>query len=159
MKKSLVVLLTVIIFGIGLSIYSTPISGPSEPEIIVEPASCFGIGDCITGKVTEIIDGSVIFVNRSSIKFVLIDTEQISTPGGKEAKKFVEQACPVGSKVLVDEDGGQKLGSFGRMLAVVYCDNVNINSALLEAGLAKFKTNHCKISEFSEQDWTKNHGC
>lgn len=34
--------------------------------------------------------------------------------------------CPVGSKALVDEDDGQKEGSFDRVIGLVYCGNENL---------------------------------
>ena len=159
-KKSLVVLLSVLIAGIALTLYSSPISWPSTgPSIVREPASCFGIGDCFSGKVNKITNGNVIEIDRKILKLALVSSPNFSATGGLEAKQFVEKICPVGSRALVDEDGGQQNGSFGRILAVVYCDDVNLNSALIESGLAKLATNRCSLSEFSEQDWVKTYGC
>ena len=33
-----------------------------------------------------------------------------------------ESECPIGSNAVVDEDDGQKGGSIGRLIGVVYCN-------------------------------------
>ena len=156
MKKSLVVLLSLVIVGIALVIYSSPIP---EPTIIEETFSCSGSAKCISGQVTKIVDGDKINVDRQGIRLALVFAPEHYDAGGSVSKQFIEQICPVGSKVLVDEDDGQTGGSFGRLLAVVYCNGVNLNSAILESGLASIDTNFCPRSEFSGQDWARNYGC
>jgi hypothetical protein len=45
-----------------------------------------------------------------------------------EAIDFVQSVCGVGTTALVDEDDGQKEGSFDRAIGLVYCGNDNINN-------------------------------
>ena len=79
--------------------------------------------------------------------------------GGREAKDFTASLCPIGALAFVDEDDGQTDGSFGRVLAKVYCDDVMINSALLESGNGYIDSRFCSASEFSKEGWAKMFGC
>ena len=159
-KKSLVVILSIIIAGIALSIYASLISEPStEPSIIEETPSCSGNAGCFSGTVTRVIDGDTIDVALKSVRLALTSTPELSGLGGNKAKQFTASICPVGSTALVDEDDGQTGGSFGRILAVVYCDGVNLNSALLESGLAYINTEYCSKSEFANENWARSYGC
>lgn len=56
----------------------------------------------------------------------------------------------------MDEDDGQTGGSYGRMVAVVYCGGVNLNAELLRSGLAVLVMYYCPVSEFAKEIWT---GC
>ncbi|MBS3923232.1 MAG: thermonuclease family protein [Nitrosarchaeum sp.] len=129
------------------------------PTSIESSPKCTGNADCFSGKVTKITDGDTIKVNDRSIRFTLASAPEINTLEGKVAKDFVASVCPVGSSVLVDEDDGQPEGSYGRILAVVYCNNVNLNEKILESGNAKISTLFCSESEFSDEPWAKKFGC
>jgi len=114
--------------------------------------------------VTRVVDGDTIHVDGSSIRFTLASTPEPTTPepnepGGIEAKQFVEQVCPVGSTVLVDEDDGQTEGSYGRMIAVIYCNGVNLNEAVIEAGHGYLDSSFCDRSEFAMHSWAQKYGC
>jgi micrococcal nuclease len=65
----------------------------------------------------------------------------------------------VGSVALVDEDDGQTEGSYGRIVAVIYCNDRNLNSELLDANLGHIATEFCSKSEFSSTLWAQKHGC
>lgn len=120
---------------------------------------CLGSTECFSGKVTKITDGDTIKVNDKSIRFALASAPELNTLEGKVAKDFVASICPVGSTVLVDEDDGQPEGSFDRMLAVVYCNDVNLNEQILESDNAKISTLFCSESEFAAEPWAKKFGC
>ena len=66
---------------------------------------------------------------------------------------------PESSKALVDEDDGQTEGSYGRMIAVIYCNGINLNEAVLEADHAEITTFYCSKSEFSSEAWAQKYGC
>ena len=134
-------------------------SKPIPPESIKSTPKCSGSAECISGKITKITDGDTIKVNDKSIRFALASAPELNTLDGQIAKDFVSSICPVGSSVLVDEDDGQTDGSFGRMLAVVYCNDVNLNEQLLESGNAKISTLFCSESEFSKEPWAIKFGC
>ncbi len=54
---------------------------------------------------------------------------------GMEAKEFVESAIPVGKQVTI-VTLKDRTGKFGRYLAEILVDEYNLNSKLLEEGLA-----------------------
>jgi len=132
----------------------------------VEPAptsvsqSCSGDARCITGTVTKIIDGDTIKVDGQSIRFALASAPELGNYGsGVEATEFIQAICPVGSDALVDEDDGQTRGSYGRIISVIYCNGMNLNSELLDADLGNMEFRFCDISEFGNTDWAIKHGC
>ncbi|MCV0411789.1 MAG: thermonuclease family protein [Nitrosarchaeum sp.] len=131
----------------------------TPPSVESSTSKCIGNSDCFSGKITKITDGDTIKVDERSVRFALVSAPEINTLEGKVAKDFVANICPVGSSVLVDEDDGQPEGSYGRMLAVVYCNDVNINEKILESGNAKISTLFCSESEFSDEPWAKKFGC
>jgi micrococcal nuclease len=90
-------------------------------------------------------------VNNVRIRLALVNTPEVNEPGYLEAKQFVESSCALGSKANVDEDDGQKGGSFGRMIAKVYCSNnpVSLNELLLNSSHANIMPEFCGVSEFA----------
>ena len=130
---------------------STKTSSPSE--------ICSGIARCMEGTVTKIIDGDTIHVDGESVRFALSSAPELKGFGGVESRDFIDTICPVGSNVLVDEDDGQTSGSFGRVIGVIYCNGVNLNSELLDAGLGFLEERFCDSSEFAEESWAIKHGC
>jgi micrococcal nuclease len=120
---------------------------------------CSGTARCITGFVTKIVDGDTIHVDGVSVRFALSSAPELKGYGGTESRDFIDTVCPVGSDVLVDEDDSQTEGSFGRIIGVVYCNGVNLNSELLDAGLGYLADQFCDSSEFAEDSWAIKHGC
>jgi micrococcal nuclease len=86
----------------------------------------------------------------------LVNTPEVGQSGFAEAKAFTARTCPVESRALVDQDDGQPGGSYGRMVAVIYCGGVNLNAALLKSGDAVPVPYYCNVSEFANEAWT---GC
>jgi len=130
-----------------------------EPESTLSSQDCSGTARCVAGVVTKIIDGDTIHVDGQSIRFALASAPELSEFGGVESRSFIQTICPVGSSVLVDEDDGQTEGSFGRMIVVIYCNGVNLNSELLDADLGYLEERFCDSSEFAGESWAKKHGC
>ena len=98
---------------------------------------------------TQVVDGDTIRVNEHSIRFALASAPELKDTGGHEAQDFMDDICPVGSEALVDEDDGQTQGSHGRIVAVIYCNGMNLNEELLDANLGHLESEFCKDSEFS----------
>ena len=142
---------------------STPEPEPEQtPESTTQSYSfddCTGTARCITGTVTKIIDGDTIHVNDESVRFALASAPELSGFGGEESRDFIDTICPVGSDVLVNEDDGQSAGSYGRIIGVVYCNGVNLNSELLDVGLGYMEERFCDSSEFAKESWAIKHGC
>ena len=122
-------------------------------------AGCSGDAQCISGKVTEIVDGDTIKVDGKSIRFSLTSTPEIYDDGGILAREYVEKICPIGSTVLVDEDDLQTKGSYGRIIGLIKCNGNIINEEILESGHGEISIIHCKTSEFANTDWAKRYGC
>jgi len=145
-------LLNVIEYLIGEGIIKIVSSESSSQE-------CSGTARCITGAVTQVIDGDTIKVDGQSIRFALASAPEMNEFGGDAARDFIQELCPVGSMVLVDEDDGQTQGSYGRIIGVIYCNGVNLNEELVDSGLGYLATGFCNKSEFSSHAWTQKHGC
>jgi len=137
-------------------------AGPSDDTIETTQSSalCSGNARCITGVVTKVIDGDTIKVDGQSIRFALASAPELGGYGaGVKETEFIQKICPVGSSVLVDEDDKQTQGSYGRIIGVVYCNGMNLNSELLDADLGYMDFKFCDISEFGNSDWAIKHGC
>ena len=131
-------------------------SAPPSPPAPPASSSCKGTASCFSDSVTNIVDGDTLDVGSTRIRLALVNTPEVGQPGYTEASDATARTCPVGSTALVDEDDGQTGGSYGRMIAVVYCGGVNLNAALLDAGLAVLEPYYCSVSEFASEPWT---GC
>jgi len=136
-------------------------AGPSDDTIETTQSSamCSGNARCITGTVTQVIDGDTIKVDGQSIRFALASAPEMNEFGGDTARDFIQEICPVGSTATVDEDDGQTGGSYGRIVGVIYCNGVNINEELVDSGLGYLTTGFCDRSEFASHSWAKKHGC
>ena len=119
---------------------------------------CSGTARCITGTVTSVIDGDTIKVDGQTIRFALVDAPELKHDGG-QARNFVEEICPVGSTVVVDQDDSQLEDKYGRILGVIYCNDLNLNKELLDSGLGDLYSAFCDQSEFKDSDWAVKHGC
>ena len=112
-----------------------------------------------SNTVTRIIDGDTIVIDKQSFRFALVSAPELTEPGGIEARTFIEEICPVGSKVTIDEDDGQKEGSFGRVIAKIICNGISLNQVLVEQGYGIVDKSFCNESEFKNEDWAKKYGC
>jgi len=130
-------------------------SGSPSPTSL----DCSGTARCISGVVTQVIDGDTIKVDDQSIRFALTSAPELNEIGGLDAKNFVEILCPVGSEVVVDEDDGQTEGSYDRMIGVIYCNGINLSEAVIESGYASLFGEFCSTSEFSSTSWAQKYGC
>jgi micrococcal nuclease len=120
---------------------------------------CKGDARCISGFVTRIVDGDTLTVDGQSVRFALVNTPEFGESDYSQAKNYIENICPVGSKVLVDEDDKQTEGSHGRIIGVIYCNNLNLSEEVLEVGHAEILSSICKKSEFADEDWAQKFGC
>jgi len=121
--------------------------------------SCSGNAKCITGIVTKIIDGDTIHVDDQSVRFSLASSPELNGFGGVDSKNFIQTICPIGTKVLVDEDDGQTPEGHSRIIGVVYCNDMILNKELLDAGLGYLDSRFCNSSEFASDSWAQKHGC
>jgi len=130
------------------------------PNPTASTQDCSGTARCISGTVTKVIDGDTIKVDGQSIRFALASAPELGSYGsGVKETEFIQNICPVGSTALVDEDDKQTQGSYGRIIGVIYCNGLNLNSELLDSGLGYMDFKFCDISEFRNSDWAIKHGC
>ena len=138
-----------------------------EPELDVSiqqtgtttiSSECLGTANCITGTVTSVIDGDTLEVDGQAVRFALVDTPKMKYDGG-QALSFLEQICPVGSPVLIDQDDDQLEDAYGRVLGLIYCNDLNLNKELLDSGVGDLYSAFCDQSEFKDTDWAIKHGC
>ncbi len=137
-----------------------------ETQNAKNPERCSGGELCISRTMDKVIDGDTIRVGGNgnfslSTSFALAFAPELDEKGGQEAKKFIEVLCPIGSKVLIDQDG---LYPFDRshsnmILSEVYCNGVNLNEALVESEYGHIGIGYCKNSEFGDSDWARDNGC
>lgn len=120
---------------------------------------CKGSAGCFTEVVTRIVDGDTIHTYDMKIRLSLTNAPELYQAGYNEATEFTKMLCPVGSKILVDQDDLQKKDQYGRILAKVYCGDKALNSELLYNGLATISVLYCATSEFSDEPWAIRYGC
>jgi micrococcal nuclease len=127
--------------------------------VIPQDQGCIGDARCITGTVTEIIDGNTLKVDEQSIRFALSSAPELYDEAGVESRNYLEKICPVGSRVLVDEDDGQIMGSYGSVIGLIRCNGLILNQAIVSENHAIITPESCTISEFSDSNWAKKNGC
>ena len=120
---------------------------------------CSGSALCIKGKITGIVDGDTLDVGQDRVRLSLVDAPEMDQIGGTESRRFVEETCPAGSDVLVDEDDGQVGRSYDRVIAKVYCQGIVLNEEIIERGHGKIYGTFCSKSEFGNEDWATRNGC
>ena len=119
------------------------------------------LDDVIITKMKRVIDGdTVVTVEDVTVRFSLASAPELGEMGGDESRDLISDICPPGSEIFVDEDDGQPDGSYGRIVAKVHCNGVNLNEYLLENILeAKIMLQFCAGSEFEFEPWAIRNGC
>lgn len=128
---------------------------------------CKGTASCIDGTVIKIVDGDTLWVKEivdgvkkyKKIRLSLTSTPELKTKEGVEASNFLKKICPVGSKVIVDQDDKKPNDKYKRVLGKVICNGENLNSELLYNNHAKISKQFCSVSEFSAEIWAQKYGC
>jgi len=157
-KKSYII---IIISFLAILIGFSSIANLIEPKntFTDAPTNCKGTAACLFDEVTRIVDGDTIYTDTLKIRLSLTNTPEKNQVGFSEAAQFTEMLCPVGSRILIDQDDLQRVDDYGRVLAKVFCGDKVLNSELLYNGYANILTQYCSTSEFSGEDWAKKHGC
>jgi micrococcal nuclease len=132
-------------------------SGSNQPPG-VQPSQCpRAVGLCTVRNVTRIIDGDTLVVEGDlHIRLVLVNAPELNQTGGPESRDYLQGICET-TRALVDEDDFQ-IGQdpYGRVLAVVTCNGVNANAAMIASGHAVTYYAFCSASEFRDAAWS---GC
>ena len=109
--------------------------------------------------VDYVVDGDTISLqNGEKVRLVGINTPEVhpqEEPGGREAKEFIENLCPLGTEIGLDVDDLDSMDHYGRTIAVVYVEVdgswVNLNAELLRLGYAEIM--FIPPSEFNPYQW------
>ena len=140
------------------NMHTDAIPKQKEPtEILAQ--ECSGNARCITGTVTQVIDGDTIKVDGQSVRFALASAPELNEFDGEESRELIDDLCPVGSTATVDEDDKQIQGSYGRIIGVIYCNGYNLNEEIVESEFGYLASEFCNSSEFSNESWSQKHGC
>ena len=149
---------TIFIFLVflGTTIFSNQVWATSLNSDLVTTSSNF------SGTVTKVIDGDTLDVTTIegetiTVRLALIDAPETDESGFDEAKNFMTEQC-LDKNAEVDPDNNQGL-TYGRTVAVVYCEGVNVNEAILDNGFADVYQDFCDVSEFADSNWAQEHGC
>ena len=104
-----------------------------------------------SGYCPYVVDGDTIDVDGvGRIRFVGVNTPERGQPGYQEAKDFVKSLC-LGKTVGLDIDNAKHYDKYGRVLAVVYAGDTNVNAELLKKGYAVVM--YIPPSEFDPYSW------
>ena len=95
-----------------------------------------------SGKCVEVIDGNTIQVYGVG----KVQLTQVGSPTA-EATQFVKDNC-LGKTVYLDIDDKKPQDDYGRTLAIAYTEDCDINSELIDNGLAK--VSYFEPSEFKK---------
>jgi len=123
------------------------------PSYTPKPMSTSKFGE--SRIVIKVVDGDTFDVEGiGRIRLADINTPEIDTEEGKEAKEYVKNLC-YQRKVYLDIDDLYVTGKYGRIIAVVYVPYnkthyVNLNQLLLKEGYAEARDYR---NEFDPDDW------
>ena len=134
---------------------NTTVKSKSVKSSPTLPSETITEGIEISGPVTYVVDGDTLDINDIRIRLSLVNTPEVGEAGFEPAKQFVENLC-LDKNGQVDIDDGQRQGSFGREIGVVYCDGTNLNSELMKKGYALISAEFCEVSEFAIEPWAKS---
>ncbi len=147
-----------ILFGIALMLLFMLITVPviANSYVWKEPLNTTKFGE--SGIVIKVVDGDTFDVEGvGRIRLADINTPEIDTEEGKEAKEYVKALCD-GKKIYLDIDDLYITGKYGRIVAVVFIPYnethvVNLNQLLLKEGYARAKD---YPNEFDPDVWIES---
>ena len=114
-------------------------------------------GACYEATLLQIIDGDTVKdFDDKLISFSLVSAPKLGEKGGDDAKIFLEAICPIGSKIIVDEDDGNLQGSYDGIMAQVYCNGMSMNAEMIYNNYAVIDVRSCGASEFTFESWVES---
>ena len=126
-------------------------SGSSNTQIGTNNNSKTTVNYEASGYCYNVVDGDTIDVEGiGRIRFVGVNTPERGHAGYSEAKDFVKSLC-LSKTVYLDIDDAKHYDKYGRTLAVIYVDNINVNAELLKRGYAEVM--YIPPSEFDPYSW------
>lgn len=99
----------------------------------------------------RVIDGDTIVLDDGRrVRLVGVNTPEKGVAGYETSKKFVEKLC-LDKEITIKVDSEKNFDKYGRVLAIVFIENKNLNQILLNEGLAEIM--YIPPSEFNPRDW------
>lgn len=164
MKKTRIILILLLIFSIvaiagcnsqNNNSYNTNlVSTNNNSSNTLSTVNNSSINYEASGYCPYVVDGDTIDVDGiGRIRFVGVNTPERGQPGYQEAKEFVSSLC-LGKTVGLDIDDAKHYDKYGRVLAVVYSGDINVNAELLKRGYGEVM--YIPPSEFNPYSWLNN---
>jgi len=95
-------------------------------------------------KVVSILDGDTLVIEGTQrVKLIMVDSPEIDLCLGEEAKEKLESLVE-GKDVILKEP---IVDNFGRIMALVYVDDLLVNQEILSAGLGRFEGRESQVRE------------
>lgn len=154
LPASQILTILIVLFGVACVLVACSGVGPRTPEPSVGGTvdEICSVGECETATVDRVIDGDTVDVvtqagNISRVRVLGIDTPETVHPErpvecmGPEASAATNELLPVGMQVTVVADAAvDQQDRYGRELAHIWADGVNLGHELLLRGLATTTT-------------------
>lgn len=109
-------------------------------------------GPVLEGRVSRVIDGDSIEVELSSgpieVRMHSIDAPEWDQPGGREARAALQERLRGADVVIVPVEQDR----YGRMAAVVYLDDANVDAWLVRQGHAWVYRQYARDSRYCEAE-------
>lgn len=144
--KLISLLITLLVVGVSswLGIRSEKPASRQSSSQTTAPADS-SASDSAT--VVRTIDGDTLIVHIGEkdykMRILMIDTPEsvhdnpaMNVPMGKTASEFTKQYLPAGKEITLEYDK-EKTDQYGRLLAYIRVDDIDLGAKLVEEGLAK----------------------
>ncbi|MDO5100113.1 MAG: thermonuclease family protein [Eubacteriales bacterium] len=126
---------------------STQRSTQNSPQSSSQIAAPTDSADSDPATVVRTIDGDTLIVRigeeEHKMRILMIDTPEsvhedpaMNVPMGKTASDFTKQYLPAGKEITLEYDQ-EKTDQYGRLLAYIRVDDIDLGAKLVEEGLAK----------------------
>jgi micrococcal nuclease len=87
-----------------------------------------------------------------TIRLVLVDALRFMKKVIQKPKNLFQNCLD--KLAVVDPENNQEL-SYGRLVALVYCQGLDINEAVIRSGLTSIYQCFCSISRFGNSEWAQ----
>jgi micrococcal nuclease len=128
-----------------------PSVSPNNTQTSPVPTTTNAVPGEVSGQCYHVVDGDTIDVEGvGRVRLVGVNTPERGQPGYQNATDFVKSMC-LGKTVFLDIDDAKNKDKYGRTLAVVHVNGMNLNQELLKRGYAEVM--YIPPSEFNPYTW------
>lgn len=134
MKKAILLLVLACLSIVGCSIFETPVV--EEVEKLEEKVEAEQVDIEPTYLVTKVVDGDTVELsNGEKVRLICIDTPEVGEDLYQEAKDKLSLLL-LNKRVILEKDVSET-DRYGRLLRYVFIDDLDINKAMVNSGLAR----------------------